>query len=84
MDQTLAEQKKKMSTEETQEIGTCDIAYGAIKFAMLMLQAKNPTFTGIGFQPERNSAPLIMMHIREQEAFEKIGLHQTIPIILFL
>jgi arginyl-tRNA synthetase len=60
VDQTLAERKEQLGQEESQRV-IDNIAYGAIKFAMLSLNsAKNLTFTWDRvLSLERNSAPFI-------------------------
>jgi len=60
VDQTLAERKQQLGREESQRVIN-NVAYGAIKFAMLSLNsAKNLTFTWDRvLSLERNSAPFI-------------------------
>ncbi len=75
VDQTLAERKQEMGSEETQLI-IRNIAYGAIKFAMLSVNSvKNLTFTWDRvLSLERNSAPFInYAYTRAGSILRKLG-----------
>ena len=75
VDQTLAERKQEIGSEESQQI-IRDIAYGAIKFAMLSVNsAKNLTFTWDRvLSLERNSAPFInYAYTRAGSILRKLG-----------
>jgi len=75
VDQTLAERRQQFSPEEAQSIVT-NLAYGAIKFAMLSVDsAKNLTFTWDRvLSLERNSAPFInYAYTRAGSILRKLG-----------
>ena len=75
VDQTLAERKHEFGSEEAQRI-VDNLAYGAIKFAMLCVSsAKNLTFTWDRvLSLERNSAPFInYAYTRAGSILRKLG-----------
>jgi arginyl-tRNA synthetase len=75
VDETLAERKQQLGQEESQRI-IDNVAYGAIKFAMLSLSsAKNLTFTWDRvLSLERNSAPFInYAYTRAGSILRKLG-----------
>ena len=75
VDQTLAERKEQLGQEESQRV-IDNIAYGAIKFAMLSLNsAKNLTFTWDRvLSLEKNSAPFInYAYTRAGSILRKLG-----------
>jgi len=81
VDQTLAERKQQLGQEEARRVIE-NIAYGAIKFAMLSLNsAKNLTFTWDRvLSLERNSAPFInYAYTRAGSILRKLGKMPTNP-----
>ena len=75
VDQTLAERKQQLGQEESQRV-IDNLAYGAIKFAMLSVSsAKNLTFTWDRvLSLERNSAPFInYAYTRAGSILRKLG-----------
>ena len=75
VDQTLAERKHEFGSEEAQRI-VDNLAYGAIKFAMLCVSStKNLTFTWDRvLSLERNSAPFInYAYTRAGSILRKLG-----------
>jgi arginyl-tRNA synthetase len=81
VDQTLAERKQQMSDEESLRIIN-DVAYGAIKFAMLSVNSsKNLTFTWDRvLSLERNSAPFVnYAYTRAGSILRKLGITPINP-----
>ena len=75
VDQTLADRKQQLGQEEAQRV-IDNVAYGAIKFAMLSISsAKNLTFTWDRvLSLERNSAPFInYAYTRAGSILRKLG-----------
>ena len=86
VDQTLAERKQQLGEEESRRV-IANVAYGAIKFAMLSLNsAKNLTFTWDRvLSLERNSAPFInYAYTRAGSILRKLGKTPVNPDCLLL